>query len=492
MNDRRFWNWVLLACALAVGVNAGFAPLADPDFPMHLVVGEWIVKHRAVPYVEPFAWTRPGEPYYAYSWLPQVLLFATMCVAGPLGLHLLAGLLGMGIVYAGAFMARSLGLHAAGATLLGAASGYVALESTPFLRPQLLMFVLAPLSWALVASYVERPTGRHGTLLALLGLSAIAANTHISFPVVAAPLALVLARRDDSLRVGTTLIAATVVGWLVSPYAFAWVDVFRLNFVRNLITTEPGLVGELQPGFSVRPWLGVALASLPLLGMRALSARERVVFGGLWLAGLATFALAFKGLGPWWWCASPLLVAALSHLPAEEVERRRQLVAGGLVTLLAAVALPNVILLKHLKQFEGTNEARRLPSIKAFAAEPLARWMETHARGDVPGRLLTTFEYGSYLRWRLPALSESIDSRNIFPDSVVLSTERASGAPRLGPWRVADVAIFPVVYPLAAVLDSNPAWERVMVAPPPPWAPEARRAGLWVRRAWWKGASSSE
>ena len=110
-------------------------------------------------------------------------------------------------------------------------------------------------------------------------------------------------------------------------------------------------------------------------------------------------------------------------------------------------------------------------------------------RRDAPGRLLTTFEYGSYLRWRLPSLSESIDSRNIFPDSVVLSTENHRGAPRLGPWRGADVAIFPESYPLARALDADPRWERVMVAPPPPWAPEARRAGLWRRRAWWQGAA---
>ena len=37
-------------------------PLADPDLPMHLSVGEWIVRHRAVPFLEPFAWTRMGEP----------------------------------------------------------------------------------------------------------------------------------------------------------------------------------------------------------------------------------------------------------------------------------------------------------------------------------------------------------------------------------------------------------------------------------------------
>jgi hypothetical protein len=458
---------------------------------MHLVVGEWIATNRAVPYEEPFAWTRMGDPYFAYSWLPQLLLFGTIRVAGPIGLHLLAGLIGIGIVLASARMARALGLGAARATLLGASSGYVALESTPFLRPQLLMFVLVPLSWTLAVSYLERPASRWRTLAAVVLVSALAANTHISFPVVAAPLALLLVRPGPSPAVGISLVAATVLGWAISPYVLVWPEVFRLNFVRNAITTHPGLVGELQPGFRVRPWLGIALATLPLWSARALATREKVVYWSLWLAGLATFAVAFKGLGPWWWCASPLLVAGLARISAEPLVRRGPLVAGVLVLLLAVVALPNVLLLPRLAPFEGSNDARRLPSIKAFAAEPLAQWMETRIRGDVRGRLLTTFEYGSYLRWRLPSLSESIDSRNVFPDSVVLSGPAASEPPRLGPWRAADVAIFPVGLPLAATLDSSPDWTRVMVAPPPPWAPEAPRAGLWIRRAWMTKATHS-
>ena len=58
-------------------------------------------------------------------------------------------------------------------------------------------------------------------------------------------------------------------------------------------------------------------------------------------------------------------------------------------------------------------ESRTLPSLKAFASEPAARWLETHATIPPGTRLLTTFNYGSYLKWRLPQLSESIDSRGV-------------------------------------------------------------------------------
>src|SRR5690606_14188791 len=70
------WHPAELALLAMLGVLLGaLLPLMDPDFPMHLAVGEWIVRERAVPFVEPFAWTRAGEPYHAYSWLPQVTFY---------------------------------------------------------------------------------------------------------------------------------------------------------------------------------------------------------------------------------------------------------------------------------------------------------------------------------------------------------------------------------------------------------------------------------
>ena len=53
--------------------------LAVVDTPGHWSpLGEWIIRERAVPFTEPFAWTRAGDPYYAYSWLAQVTFYATL------------------------------------------------------------------------------------------------------------------------------------------------------------------------------------------------------------------------------------------------------------------------------------------------------------------------------------------------------------------------------------------------------------------------------
>ena len=109
--------------------------------------------------------------------------------------------------------------------------------------------------------------------------------------------------------------------------------------------------------------------------------------------------------------------------------------------------------------------------------------------------MMSTFTLGSYLTWRLPHLSQSIDSRGIFPDSVSAVEAFRFASDRevpLGPWRSADLVLVPLSYRVAAVLDTATAWRRVATAPSAPGARDS--VGLWVRLDWWaergKGTSS--
>jgi hypothetical protein len=488
------WWLSLLACCAGAAVWAGFAPLADPDLPMHLTVGEWISTHRRVPYVEPFAWTRPGEPYYAYSWIAQLAFYAAMRAFGPAGLHVMSALTAVAIVLAGAAAGRAMGLGVPKSTSLGVLSIAMAMESTPFLRPQLFMHALVPLAWALSFWIVRhRGPGLPFGVLALSLVSALAAGIHITFLVAAAPLLLLAARAkaDDLPRV-LAASAAVIVGWLASPYALHWPAVFSLNLGYNAITAGQSPAGELAPGFSVAPIVGAALASLPfVVNLRTLRVLERVALGVLWLAGLVVFARYFKGLSPWWWCALPLVVMALQRLP-ESSDRRIDLAWAVLLpAVLLAFTPTNLRLWQATRVHEGGLDSRTLPSLKAFAAEPAAQWLETHAAIPAGTRLLTTFNYGSYLTWRLPGLSASIDSRGVFPDSAALpDVPTTAGERTLGPWASADVAVVPVSYPVAAVLDGDPRWRRVGTAVGAPWAPSGPLAGLWVRQTWLSAHSS--
>ena len=492
---RNPWILSLAACCLAAAVWAGFAPLGDPDLPMHLTIGEWIYTHHRVPFVEPFAWTRAGEPYYAYSWLAQLTFYAAIRASGPIGLHVLSAILGASIVLAGFAAGRSLELSISRSTVLGVLSIAIAMESTPFLRPQLLMHALIPLAWA-SAFWLVREQASNATYaaLALWLISALAAGTHITFPVVAAPLVVLWARADaHNVSRVLTATAVVVLGWLTSPYALHWPDVFALNLGYNAINAALSSAGELAPGFAVSPLVGVALAALPLVvDTRAIPLRQRSAMGLLWLAGLVVFARYFKGLGPWWWCALPLVVLTLRRLPG--ASDRRVALSWAILTPLVVLACSptNIRLWKGTRAFEGGTESRMLPSLKAFAAEPAARWLESHAAIPAGTRLLTTFNYGSYLKWRLPALSESIDSRGVFPDSVALPDVPSTSTVRpMGPWESADLAIVPETYPVAGILDRHHAWRRIGTAARAPWERTAPRAALWARREWLRSHARS-
>jgi hypothetical protein len=161
--------------------------------------------------------------------------------------------------------------------------------------------------------------------------------------------------------------------------------------------------------------------------------------------------------------------------------------AWSIITPLALVAFvpTNIQLWKVTRAYEGGLESRTLPSLKAFASEPAAAWLESHTTIPRGTRLLTSFNYGSYLKWRLPAVSESIDSRNIFPDSVALPDIPSTNADRpTGPWRSSDLAVVPETFPVAGILDHDPEWRKIGTAVASPWAPSAPRVGLWGRRAW--------
>jgi hypothetical protein len=474
-------------------VAGAAAPLADPDLPMHLAVGKWIIDHGAVPHMEPFAWTRAGAPYFAYSWLAQISFFALLSQCGVLALRALNGLVFAGSFAAMFIAARTMRTSREACWLAGAFNFVVLLSLSAFLRPQALLFTIVPLAWASVVKAIESPQSRW-PVGALLVLTVLAANTHILFPLIAVPLVLCVLR-DAGARLTLTLAGAVAIGMLLSPYGLDWPAVFWLNFSPNASSGPRTLIAEYRSGFvSVLP-MGVLLASLPLVAWPTLVTRERIAYGALWLIGLVAFALRVKGLIVWWLVALPLIVGAseiaLAAAPrsyrtfpilltlALAVTTTFRFVVGG------AVTTPSIVVAWRA---EHRVSRRSLSGPAAIATEPLLAIL---AKLDAPARLLTVFDLGSYVPWRAPLVSESIDGRGIFPDSAALPDAALMPTDRtrpLGPWRSADAAIVPLSYPVAAVLDSAAGWERLSTT-------DGRspmgRIGLWVRSDWYAAARAT-
>ena len=99
---------------------------------------------------------------------------------------------------------------------------------------------------------------------------------------------------------------------------------------------------------------------------------------------------------------------------------------------------------------------------------------------------MTSFAFGSYLTWRLPGYSTSIDSRGLQPDSVTAAEAVVSAAAQdfpVGPWKSADLVILPTQFRAAAVLDTATGWQRVLAVRGE--AVLGDSAALWVRSEWW-------
>ena len=491
------WSAIIALYVAMVFVLAALMPLDDIDLPMHLAIGEWIAQHHAVPFTEPFAWTRMGAPYFAYSWLVQLGSYGLLALLGPVGLHLLYAAIACAGVLAIAAMGRAEEWRPWPTLILAAIHFAVLTRVTPSLRPQATLYALVPLAWA-ATFWLRRSDGLSSRwpLVLLFAASALAANSHLLFALTGAPVFVLLA--DPPARRRTAVYAALAVGagWLCSPYALAWPEVLRLNFAPNPLFRYPSPISEYQPGFTVSPVIGAFLALIPWFaagspfhastGAAPHAIRRWLALAALWLVGLMAFSQVEKAITIWWLVSLPLVGATLSRIP----DPRSTLRARARISLLAAIGLllcaEHALLGRSFRAQEGTTATRTLPGSWSMAVEPLAAWLQSHAHPSTRARLFTTFNYGSYLTWRLPGYSASIDSRTIFPDSVALPEAfvvSARARRELGPWRSADVAIVPLRYAVAAALDSAPDWERLAL-------PDSGRAsgsemGLWARRAWW-------
>lgn len=196
--------------------------LNDPDSYWHLVVGQWIVAHGAVPRVDPFSFTMSGTPWIAKEWLSQLLYAAAYEAAGWTGMVVLTA---AAFALAFAVFSRALLRHLAPLpTITLAAVAFLLAAPHALARPHILAL---PVMVAFVGGLVRAVDEERLPSLWLLPLMALWANLHGGFTfgimiVAACALdAIVAARRGSRGRMfagwmifGLLVIAAAC----VTPY----------------------------------------------------------------------------------------------------------------------------------------------------------------------------------------------------------------------------------------------------------------------------------
>jgi hypothetical protein len=491
----RHWKLDVAIMAVVVFLFGAIRPLADPDLPMHLTLGEWIFRHRAVPFTEPLSWTALGQPYFAYSWLPQWTYFATFSAYGHYGLRALQGVLVLSSAAATLLLARAAGWRPSIGVMLAGFNLIVVAFFVAMLRPQAILLITIPALWAMFTR-VAQGESSWKTILWIFIASAITANSHLFFPLTLAPAAILWVRGRVGSQSGVAAILAVVGGWMTSPYVLHWPSVFRHNFGTHALTRYPSPISEMRPGFvaMVQPPLGPMLLlvgcmlTVPwIVAQSRQSSRERLVAAAYWMIGAIAFGYAVRLFVLWWVLSIVSFGASLAWTARNTTEAPPRLPIRllGLFACLFIIGA-ELVRTRDLRALEGSTLDRRLPTFGAKPAERIAQWLTSNTAPEARGRIMTSFAFGSYLTWRLPRYSTSIDSRGLQPDSVTAAEAVVSAAAQgypLGPWQSADLAILPVQFRAAAALDTAVNWRRMVAVQGDPASSDS--TALWVRADWW-------
>ena len=195
--------------------------LGDGDTGMHIRTGELILNTHAAPVRDPYSFTAPDTPWYAWEWLSDVTFASVHRLAGLKGVVLLSGTiicLAM-IVLFRHMIWRGAGVHIA-LLLIVLVTGA---SSVHFLaRPHIFTTLLAVVTlWMLDRDWAK--PGRRVWLL--VPMAALWANLHGGFLVLIVALAVFLASamlsrdRHRAYRYGA-LTAACSAATLLNPYGW--------------------------------------------------------------------------------------------------------------------------------------------------------------------------------------------------------------------------------------------------------------------------------
>jgi len=452
--------FVALFLALFAPPHGLEALLADGDTGWHIRTGELVIATGRVPTSDPFSFSRPGQPWFAWEWLSDVLFARLNRWAGLAGVAAAAGtvLALTGAALFARLLRDGVGLWVALAATLAAAS---ASSNHYQARPHVFSFLLYTIS----VGWIEADMRRPGWLVwMLIPLAALWANLHGAFLLLPATLAAasLTAGRGGRVRYAA-LSFLTAAATLVNPYGWRlhehlW-QYLRSSWILDHVQEfqSPSIRGEAAVVF------GLLLLSSMALAWRA-SRFEATLVLGLGFAALRSarhipfFAIA----------AAPVVAtaaaAAWRRLAERETPRSpvrvmwdlsldfgRQWRASGWI---AAAALLTVWLAAH--------QGAQFPSSR-FPARAVDRNSGLLAGPEAP-RVLTSDQWADYLIYRLyPRGRVFFDGRSDFYGAAIGADYRRLLSSEEG-WRDLlrqynfSAALLPRDWPLSTILDREPGW----------------------------------
>ena len=447
------------------------ALLADGDTGWHIRTGEFILQTGTVPFRDLFSFSRPGEPWFAWEWLADVVfaLLHRWHGLGAVAAFSAVVLCGSAVLLLCWLLRRGVGLFIAVAVTLACVSA----SSVHYLaRPHIFSLPLVTLTlWIL-----DEDRRKHTRWVwAMPPLFALWANLHGGFVGGMAVVFLAAAvaageRRWRAFRhygvLGVLAGAATLLnpyGWRLHGHILhylgsSWILDNVLEFQSPRIRSENMLVfaalllaGVALAGFSFAQGRKLEAALVLAWGFAALRSARHVPLYALAAAPVIASACAAR-----WEAASRRAPARAALRLLWELSRDfgQSCRAGPWMAVLGGAALWMALPRAPLADFPATRFPVAAVAHAADTLAPVAR---------MP-RILTSDQWADYLIFRLyPRQRVFFDGRSDFYGPRVGADYQALLS--CGPgWRQAldrygfEAALLPLDWPLGSLLEREPAW----------------------------------
>ena len=458
--------------AYAVAVSAAVNLLNDGDTLSHIVIGRWIIEHRALPFHDPFSHTFQGGTWVPHEWLAEIVFAALYDWLGWGGV-IAATALATAVAFALLTRALQSSLGSRRAAI-GAALAFLLTESHLLARPHVLALPLLVIWMSGVIR--ARDEGRLPSL-ALLPVMTLWCNLHGGFVVGLLFAGLLAAEavleapgpgRLPTLRGWGVFLALSALAALMSPNG---IDLVTLPLQLLQMGFATGSISEWQSvdfGHfdAIEVWIGLAILGGFSLGLRLPWLRTLMVLLLLYLALTHVRNKELLGIIAPLLIAVPLAKQLGPASPSKDGSPTRRGGRGGAARPLAATAASAAVI--ALGFFATASALDRRGIAPRADVAPVAA-VEAAREAGLSGHVFNSVRFGGYLM--LVAIPTFVDGRaDLYGDAFLQRYVAASSA--VGGWLPDLLDRYTVAWTLlepqssaAGLLDHLPGWERVYADP---------------------------
>lgn len=295
---------LLTLMALFILTQYGTSGVLNPDFYLHILNGEWMLGHLALPERDVFSWTSPEAAYMLPQWGSEIVMTVSWLLGGAWGTKIMTAAVActmLYVMYRVALIQFKSPLGAFAATVLLAGGTLLSLQAQPAVFSYLIF------SLVVLVSEIWRERGGRKILYWLVPLFILWANMDYWYVLGFAYLGIITigmgvgfaiksGKADDFWRVTPFAIATLVAGFLtiINPYGIAAWDNAYVSIGAALVARDV-FSDWASPALASRGGLQIMIVILMLtaaagFSRRRLRAEEFMAFALFLTVGMASRA----------------------------------------------------------------------------------------------------------------------------------------------------------------------------------------------------------